>query len=130
MKLQKVEEKHKQFVTLLGPKVTKHNKSWSEYSAQYKRQQKKQIASDVCTALKFTEKTHFKPSNIEMENTETHEILSIHQDGSITTIKPQLASENKDIIKQTLYVKENSTLLTKHIMNYLWSIHHYHIGQP
>ena len=56
MKLQKVEEKHKQFVTLLGPKVTKHNKSWSEYSAQYKRQQKKQIASDVCTALKFTEK--------------------------------------------------------------------------
>ena len=61
MKLQKVEEKHKQFVTSLGPKVTKHNKSWSEYSAQYKRQQKKQIASDVCTALKFTEKTHFKP---------------------------------------------------------------------
>ena len=77
MKLQKVEEKHKQFVTSLGPKVTKHNKSWSEYSAQYKRQQKKQIASDVCTALKFTEKTHFKPSNIEMENTETHETLSI-----------------------------------------------------
>ena len=57
-----------------------------------------------------------------MENTETHEILSIHQDGSITTIKPQLASENT--------LRKNSTLLTKHIMNYLWSIHHYHAGQP
>ena len=113
MKLQKVEEKHKQFVTSLGPKVTKHNKSWSEYSAQYKRQQKKQIASDVCTALKFTEKTHFKPSNIEMENTETHETLSIHQDGSITTIKPKPATENKDIIKQTLHVKEKFNITDK-----------------
>ena len=48
-----------------------------------------------------------------MENTETHEILSIHQDGSITTIKPQLASENKDIIKQTLYVKEKFNITDK-----------------
>ena len=64
-----------QFVTSLGPKVIKHNISWSKYNAQYKRQLKKQIAS---TALKFTEKTHFKPSNIEMQNYETHETLSIH----------------------------------------------------
>ena len=66
IKLQKAQEKHQQLITSLGPKVTKHNKSWSQYSAQYKRQQKKQLANDVCTALKFTEKTHFQLSNIEM----------------------------------------------------------------
>lgn len=89
MKLQKVEEKHKQFVTSLGPKVTKHNKSWSEYSAQYKRQQKKQIACDVCTALKFTENIHFRPSEIHLQNIETNDILSIHLDGSFTSTKPK-----------------------------------------
>ena len=84
IKLQKAQEKHQQLITSLGPKVTKHNKSWSQYSAQYKRQQKKQLANDVCTALKFTEKTHFQPSNIEMRNAETNEMLLILQDGSIT----------------------------------------------
>ena len=113
-KLQKVEEEHKQLATSLGPKVTKHNKSWSQYSAQYKSQQRRQIASDVCTALKFTENIHFRPSNIEMQNIETNEMLSIHQDGSTTSIKPQALSENKDTtIKQTLYVKERFNISDK-----------------
>ena len=56
-KLEKVEKENKQLATLPGPKATKHNKSWSQYSAQYKSQQKRQIASDVCTALKFMEKS-------------------------------------------------------------------------
>lgn len=113
-KLEKVEKECKQLATSLGPKVTKHNKSWSQYSAQYKSQQKRQIASDVCTALKFTEKTHFHPTNIEMKNIETNEMLSIHQDGTTTPIKPQASSENKDsIIKQTLYVKERFNISDK-----------------
>ena len=88
-------------------KVSKHNKSWSEYSAQHKRKHKKQIASDIHTALKFTENTHFIPSRIELKNKETNEQLTISQDGSIATTK-QLSSpcETQTIAKQTLYVKE------------------------
>ncbi len=114
IKLQKAQEKHKQLATSLGPKVTKHNKSWSQYSTQYKSQQKKQIASNVCISLKFTENTHFQPSNVEMRNIETNEMLSIHQDGSITLIKPQRTSENNNTItKQTLYVKERFNISDK-----------------
>ena len=54
-KLQKAEKENKQLATSLGPKITKHNKSWS----QYRSKQKKQIANDVCTALKFTKKLTF-----------------------------------------------------------------------
>jgi len=32
-----------------------HKKSWSEYSARYKRKQKKQIAIDICEVLSFTQ---------------------------------------------------------------------------
>ena len=114
IKLHKVEEKHKQLATSLNSKVTKHHKSWSQYSAQYKRQQKKQIASNVCTALKFTENTHFRPSEIQLQNIETNDILSIHLDGSFTSTKPKSLSENKDtIIKQTLYVKERFNISDK-----------------
>ena len=88
-------------------KVSKHNKSWSEYSAQYKRKQSKQIASDVCTPLKFTENTHFVPSRIQLKNKETNEELTISQDGSIATTKqPSSPCETQTIVKQTLYVKE------------------------
>ena len=113
IKLQKAQEKYQQLITSLGPKLTKHNKSWSQYSAQYiyKRQQKKQLANDVCTALKFTEKTHFQPSNIEMRNAE--EMLLILQDGSITSTQPQPSSENRDTNKQTLYVKEKFNISDK-----------------
>ena len=57
IKLQKAQEKYKQLVTSLGPKVTKHNKSWSQYSAQYKSQQNKltyyhlKITGAVCKFL-------------------------------------------------------------------------------
>ena len=101
-KLEKAEKENKQLATTLGPKITKHNKSWS----QYRSKQKKQIANDVCTALKFTEKTHFRLKNIHMQNIETNEMLSIHQDGSTTSIKPQLSENKGTVIKQTLYVKE------------------------
>ena len=45
---------------------------------------------------------HFQSSNTEMRNIETNEMLSIHQDGSITSP----TSENKDtIIKQNIICK-------------------------
>ena len=49
-----------------------------------------------------------------MRNIETNEMLSIHQDGSITLIKPQRTSENNNTItKQTLYVKERFNISDK-----------------
>ena len=115
IKLQKAQEKHK---------VTKRNKSWSQYSAQYKRPQIKQLANDVCTELKFTEITHFQPSNIEMRNAETNEMLLILQDGSITSTQPQPSSEYRDTInKQTLYVKEKFNISDK-------AYHELHIYGP
>ena len=47
----------------------------------------------------------FSPSNVLT--------YTVHQDGSITTIKPQPASENKDIIKQILYIKEKFNISDK-----------------
>ena len=105
-KLENAEKEYEQLATSLGPKVTKHNKSWSQYSAQYRSQQKRQIANDVYTALKFTKKTYFRPKDIYMQNIETNEMLSIHQDGSTTSIKPQFSENKETVIKQTLYVKE------------------------
>lgn len=106
--IQKTEESNKRLSMSISQNVTKHNKSWCEYSSQYQRKQKKQIASDVCTALKFTENGFFIPSQIELINTETNELLSITQNGSIITSEKHqsLTDDNDTIAKQTLYVKE------------------------
>ena len=78
------EEITARFTSSLTPRVLKHNKSWSEYTAQYKRKQKKQIASKVSTALKFTDNTFFQPVRIDLVNKETNELLSLDKDGSVT----------------------------------------------
>ena len=106
--IKKTEESSKNLSLSLTHNTSKHNKSWSEYSAQYQRKQKRQIASDVCTALKFTENGFFMPSRIELINTETNEILSVSQDGSIVRSEiTRSPTDNSDAIaKQTLYVKE------------------------
>ena len=105
--IKKAEESSKSLSQSLNH-ISKHNKSWSEYSAQYQRKQKRQIASDVCTALKFTENGFYKASRIELINKETNEILSVSQDGSvIKSEKPRSTTDDSDAIsKQTLYVKE------------------------
>ena len=105
--IQQTEESSKRLSMSLSQNIPKHNKSWCEYSAQYQRTQKKQIASDVCTALKFTENDFFKPSRIELINKETNELLLVSQDGSIRSEKQQPPRDDNDAIaKQTLYVKE------------------------
>ena len=73
--------------------------------AQYKRKQKKQIASDIHTTLTFTENTYFTPSRIELKNKETNEELTISQDGSIATT-PSSICDTQTLAKHTLYVKE------------------------
>jgi len=82
-----------------------HNKSWSEYSAQYKRKQKKQVATDICAALTFTENTSYSPSRIELVNNETNELLIVKPDGSTINQKP-CQNNSETLAKQTLYVKE------------------------
>ena len=108
VQLKKAEEATARLTSSLTPSVSKPNKSWSEYSAQYKRKQKKQIANKVSTTLKFTDNTFFQPVRIDLVNKETNELISIDKDGSITQPQKQLnLPENKDnLIKQTLYVKE------------------------
>ena len=59
IKLHKVEEKHKQLATSLISKVTKHHKSWSQYSAQYKRQQKKTDSKQCVHSTKIHRKHPF-----------------------------------------------------------------------
>ena len=106
--IKKTEESSKNLSLSLTHNTSTHNKSWSECSAQYQRKQKRQIASDACTALKFTENSFFMPSRIELINKETNEILSVSQDGSIVRSEiPCPPTDNSDAIaKQTLYVKE------------------------
>ena len=100
---------------ITSPRVVKHNKSWSEYTAQYKRKQKKQIANKVSTALKFTDNTFFQPVRIDLVNKETDELLSVDKHGSIIHPQKQLSLlENKDsVIEQTLYVKERFNVSDK-----------------
>ena len=70
-------------VASFGPHVSKHHKSWTEYSAQYQRQQKRQIASDMSTALEFTKDTFFQPLRVEMVSKETNELITVNDNGSL-----------------------------------------------
>ena len=54
MKLQKVKEKHQQFVTSLGPKKLSII-NLGQNTVHDIRSYKKQLVNDVCTTLKFTE---------------------------------------------------------------------------
>ena len=74
-KLTKAEETNARLTSSLTPSVPKHNKSWSEYSTQYKRKS---------TALKFTDNTFFQPVRIDLVNKESNELPLGDKDGSIT----------------------------------------------
>ena len=114
LQLKKAEETNKKLVASFGPHVSKHHQSWTEYSAQYQRQQKRQIASDMSTALEFTKYTFFQPLRVEMVNKETNELVTVNDNGSLEKLKEQLTPENKDtIVKQTLYVKERLNVSDK-----------------
>ena len=114
LQLNKAEETNKKLVASFRPHVSKHHKSWTEYSAQYQRQQKRQIASDVSTALEFTKDTFFQPLRVEMINKETNELIMVNDNGSLGKSKEELTPENKDaIVKQTLYVKERFNVSDK-----------------
>ena len=65
-----------------------HKKSRSEYSAQYKRRPKKQIATDIHEALTFTQNNFYSPSRIELVNSESKELLIVKPDGCTVTISP------------------------------------------
>ena len=60
----------------------KRNKIWSEYSPQYQRKKRKQIANDMQVALSFMKDENFQHSKVELKNRETGEILSVGSDGS------------------------------------------------
>ena len=104
IKLKQVQEANKR---LSRKSNLMHKKSWSEYSAQYKRRQKKQIATGVREALSFTQNTFYSPSRIELVNTENIELLIVEPDGCTVNKQqpsPQISSDN--LAKQTLFVKE------------------------
>jgi len=104
IEIKKVQESNKR---LSKKPVTMHNKSWSQYSAQYKRKQKKQVATDVCAALSFTKNTYYSPSRFELLNKETNELLIVKPNGSTVSQRQQPVQDNSDnIAKQTLFVKE------------------------
>ena len=90
-----MENTNKQLVASLGPQEPKHHKQWTEYSAQYQRQQKRKLASDVSTALRFTTDTFFKPVRIDLVNKETKELLSISHNGSLLQVKNSVTLEIK-----------------------------------
>ena len=82
----------------------KRNKIWSEYSPQYQRKKRKQIANDVQVALSFMKDENFQHSKVELKNRETGEILSVGSDGSTTLERAQTPSDN--LVEKTLYIKE------------------------
>ena len=114
LQLQRMENANKKLVASLGPHEPKHHKPWSEYSAQYQRQQKRKLASDISTALRFTTDTFFKPVRVDLVNKETKELLSISHNGSLQQVKEQPQPGNKETtVKQTLYVKERFNISDK-----------------
>jgi len=110
-RIQQTEESNKRLSMSLNQNVSKHNKSWCEYSAQYQQTQKSKLQ-------KFTENDFFKPSQIELINTETNELLLVSQDGSIVrSEKQQPTYDNDAIAEQTLYVKEKYNISISGILN-------------
>ena len=90
----------------------KSYKSWEEYSPQYKRIKKKQFASDVVTALTFTENQNFKTTSIEFINKNTGENLYIDSDGKTKVCKDKEIAD-ADVVQKTLYIKDKYTISNK-----------------
>ena len=85
-------------------------KSWEEYSPQYMRIKKRQFASDVVTALSFTEDRNFKPMEIEFLNKSTGERLRVDSDGKAMICQDKQSDTD---IQKILYIKEKYQVSNK-----------------
>ena len=58
--------------------------TWSDIdcSVQHQSKKRREIASDVKTALSFTENEDFTPMQVDLVHKDTGDVLSIEQDGS------------------------------------------------
>ena len=110
--LHALEDSSKRFSAALRDKgepssTSRRKKAWSDCSVQYQRKKRREIASDVKTALSFTENEDFAPIRVDLVHKDTGDVLSIEQDGSTEIRKatdPECSSD--DIVDKTLYIKD------------------------
>jgi len=84
--------------------TSRRKKAWSDIdcSVQHQSKKRREIASDVKTALSFTENEDFTPMQVDLVHKDTGDVLSIEQDGS-TRIRKATDSEcsSDDIVDKT-----------------------------
>lgn len=84
-------------------------KKWTQYSSQYQRKKRKQIAQDVRSALSFVADDNFEHTKVELRNSESGEVLTVHNDGR-TLVQKQHSPEPENLVSKTLYIKERYNL--------------------
>lgn len=84
-------------------------KKWTQYSSQYQRKKRKQIAQDVRSALSFVADDNFEHTKVELRNSESGEVLTVHNDGR-TLVQKQHSPEPQNLVSKTLYIKERYNL--------------------
>ena len=87
---------------------SRKRKLWSQCSSQYQRKRRRQMAKDVKVALSFLKNENFQCTQVEQENNDTGEILSVSSNGQTTIQKEK--SQPLDLIEKTLYIKERYNL--------------------